>query len=51
MQAWKTAIITMDQLVDGVSHSVSNGAVLLGLSAWHLRPNLIVLDGLAAADP
>ncbi|MCJ1450108.1 hypothetical protein MMC28_000437 [Mycoblastus sanguinarius] len=34
---------TVDKLVDGISHSVHNGAVLLGLSAWHLYPDLIVL--------
>lgn len=49
MQAWRTAMVTMDKLIDGVSHSVSNGAVLLGLSAWHLYPDLIVLGGPAAA--
>ena len=29
MQAWKTAMITMDKLVEGSSQSVQNGAVLL----------------------
>ncbi|KAK0507149.1 hypothetical protein JMJ35_010187 [Cladonia borealis] len=43
MQAWNTAMITMDKLVEGSSQSVQNGAVLLGLSAWHLYPDLIVL--------
>ena len=32
-QAWKTAMITMDKLVEGSSQSVLNGAVLLELSA------------------
>ena len=43
MEAWTTALTTMDKLVDGINHSVHNGAVLLGLSAWHLYPDLIVL--------
>lgn len=45
MQAWKTAMTTMDKLIEGINHSVHNGAVLLGLSAWHLYPDLIVLGG------
>ena len=43
MQAWKTAMTTMDKLIDGISHSVHNGAVLVGLSSWHLYPDLITL--------
>lgn len=43
IQAWKMAMTTVDKLIDGVSQSVHNGAVLLGLSAWHLYPDLIVL--------
>ena len=43
MQAWNTAMINMDKLVEGSSQSVQNGAVLFGLSAWHLYPDLIVL--------
>lgn len=45
MEAWKTAMTTMDKLMDGISHSVHNGAVLLGLSSWHLYPDLLVLEG------
>lgn len=43
MLAWRTAMSTIDNLIQGVSQSVSNGAVLLGLLAWHLYPDLIVL--------
>ena len=43
IEAWKTAMRTMDKLIDGVSHSVNSGAVLLGLSAWHIYPDLIIL--------
>ena len=43
MQAWTTAMTMMDKLIDGISHSVHNGAVLLGLSSWHLYPDLLVL--------
>ena len=43
MLAWRTALSTVDKLIEGISQSVQNGAVLLGLSAWHLYPDLIVL--------
>ena len=39
----------MDRLVEGIGHSVDNGAVLLGLSAWHLYPDMVVVGGLAVA--
>lgn len=48
MQAWKTAMITMDKLVGGMGHSVQDGSVLLGLSSWHLYPDLIVLGKVTA---
>ena len=43
MQAWKNAMTIMDKLVEGVSHGTNDGAVLLGLSAWHLYPDLLIL--------
>lgn len=48
MQAWKTAMITMDKLVGGMGHSVQDGSVLLGLSSWHLYPDIIVLGKMTA---
>ena len=48
MQSWKTAMTTMDKLIDGISHSVHSGAVLLGLSSWHLYPDLITLGNSTA---
>jgi hypothetical protein len=44
MTAWKNAMVTMDKLVVGMSHSVHEGSVLLGLAAWHLYPDMIVLS-------
>lgn len=43
MNAWKTAMVTMDKLVVGIGHSVREGSVLLGLASWHLYPDMIVL--------
>ncbi|CAI6230367.1 unnamed protein product [Periconia digitata] len=42
--AWTTAIKIMDRLVAGVPQEVQNGAALLGLSAWHLFPDLNVFS-------
>lgn len=43
MHAWKTAMNTVDNLVAGRPQSVQTGAPLLGLSSWHLYPDILVL--------
>lgn len=43
VKAWCTALKAMDDLVQGIPQQVQSGAVLLGISAWHLYPNLTVL--------
>lgn len=48
MHAWKTAMITMDKLVGGMGHSVQDGSVLLGLSSWHLYPDMLILGNVNA---
>jgi hypothetical protein len=42
IDAWMSALITVDNLVSGKPQSVQTGAPLLGLSAWHLYPDMIV---------
>lgn len=42
INAWQSAMLTVDQLVAGIPQSVQTGAPLLGLSAWHLYPNMVV---------
>ncbi|MCJ1387283.1 hypothetical protein MMC18_000124 [Xylographa bjoerkii] len=42
--AWQQAMIGMENLLCGRPQSVSNGSVLLALSAWHLYPDLIVFS-------
>lgn len=42
ISAWTTALSAVDRLVQGNSLSVHDGAVLFGLSAWHLYPDLNV---------
>jgi hypothetical protein len=41
--AWKSALISMEKLVQGVPQRVTNGAVLLAISSWHLYPDMEVL--------
>ena len=43
MQAWKTAMVTTEQLLSGMPQSVTDGAALLGLASWHLYPNIYAL--------
>ncbi|KAI9718267.1 MAG: hypothetical protein M1812_004257 [Candelaria pacifica] len=43
MEAWKDALSTLEKLVSGMGQRVQSGAVLLGLSAWHLYPDMSVL--------
>ena len=43
IEAWKQAMLGLEDLLRGMPQQVSNGAVLRALSSWHLFPNLIVL--------
>lgn len=42
-KAWTTALQAMNNLVQGIPQQVSDGAALLGISSWHMYPNLVVL--------
>ncbi len=42
--AWKAAMSGLESLLKGVSQEISDGAILLALSAWRLYPDLIVLS-------
>lgn len=42
-ETWKSAMEVVDKLIKGAPQSIRNGAVLLGLSSWHIFPDLIVL--------
>ncbi|KAF7505900.1 hypothetical protein GJ744_012435 [Endocarpon pusillum] len=41
LDAWTSAMTTADKLVQGVPQKTHTGAVLLGLSAWHLYPDML----------
>ena len=43
--AWISALTTMNNLVNGTPQKVQSGAILLGLSAWHLYPDISILSG------
>ena len=43
VQAWISAMTAVDRLVQGMPQSIQDGAVLLGLSSWHLYPDMVVL--------
>lgn len=43
IQAWKSALYAMDRLVRGIPQQVQDGAILLGISAWHLYPDMEIL--------
>jgi len=43
ISAWKNAMTAMENLLKGMPQMVQGGAVLLGLSAWHIYPDMVVL--------
>lgn len=47
VHAWTTAMRTIDRLISGVPQSITDGAALLGLSSWHLYPDMVVLGATA----
>ncbi|KAG4439468.1 hypothetical protein IFR05_005047 [Cadophora sp. M221] len=50
MAAWKTALDSLERMVVGMPQSLhQDGAIFLGLAAWHLYPDLLVLSGLEEA--
>lgn len=49
MKAWTTALRAMENLVNGMPQQVQDGAALLGISSWHMYPD-ILLFGETAVD-
>lgn len=43
LRAWTNAMNGLERLLNGEPQSVTDGAILLAISAWHLYPNLLVL--------
>ncbi|KAI4121386.1 MAG: hypothetical protein LQ338_006389 [Usnochroma carphineum] len=43
MNAWTNSLVQMEALVQGISQQARTGEILLGLSSWHLYPDLTVV--------
>ncbi|KAL9579749.1 MAG: hypothetical protein Q9212_004921 [Teloschistes hypoglaucus] len=41
INSWCGAMIAVDKLIQGAPHSITDGAILLALSAWHLFPDML----------
>lgn len=42
ISAWKSALETMENLINGMPQAVNEGSCLLALSTWHLYPDIVV---------
>lgn len=42
MKAWVTALNAMENLVKGMPQQVQDGTALLGISSWHLYPDILL---------
>jgi len=55
IEAWTTAMTGMERLLTGAPQATQQGAIVIGLSAWHLYPNLVILKSdrpeMAMNDP
>ncbi|KAL8638340.1 MAG: hypothetical protein Q9228_004506 [Teloschistes exilis] len=46
VSSWCHAMIAVDKLIQGAPHSITDGAILLALSSWHLFPDLLASSNL-----
>ncbi|KAF5536829.1 hypothetical protein FNAPI_11603 [Fusarium napiforme] len=44
MEAWRTALVAMENMVLGMPQSIQDGSVILALTSWHLYPDLYALE-------
>ncbi|KAL1872673.1 hypothetical protein Daus18300_004219 [Diaporthe australafricana] len=44
IKAWTSAMMAMEKLVQGIPQQIRDGAILLGISSWHLYPDMAVLS-------
>lgn len=51
MDAWTTALSTVEKLLEGVSQSINEGAVILALTAWHIFPDMFAIGAGASVIP
>lgn len=43
LSAWTAALRAMDNLLQGLPQQVQDGAALIGISSWHMYPDMVVL--------
>ena len=43
IETWKKAMLALENLINGQPQRIQSGAVLLGISAWHIYPDMTVL--------
>ena len=46
IKAWQDSLTVFEALVNGVSQKARSGEILLALSAWHLYPDLMIVEPL-----
>lgn len=55
MSAWTTALVAMERLLQGLPQQIQDGAALIGMSSWHLYPDMVVLgkisEDISQKDP
>ncbi|CAG9952349.1 unnamed protein product [Clonostachys rosea f. rosea IK726] len=44
IQSWTCAMLTLEHLLGGRPRTTTDSAALLGISSWHMYPNLLLLD-------
>lgn len=42
IESWTNALLALDHLIGGTPLRIQDGAVLLGLSAWHIYPDITI---------
>ena len=43
LTAWKLCLETFENVLNGTSYSIQDGAVVLALVSWHIYPDLVIL--------
>ena len=49
LSAWTDSLTKMEGLIQGISQKAQSGDILLALSAWHLFPDMMIVDPCVAS--
>lgn len=44
IKAWRSAMMAMEKLVQGIPQQIRDGSIMLAISSWHLYPDMAVLS-------